>query len=425
MRNKAGLKLRLLIAMLALVAGIAFLCGFSRSLPSGTRIDGVDVGGMTVGQAIETVRRKTESELKKKKLEIRAESCVYTYVYPELNYRDDLFRLVPSIIRAGDYDGGVSYYLCGEDMIISGICAGEGTAAREPEAEFMKRGAPFRYDEGCDGRLVDAVALTRGIEEALKGNFEPVVLSYREVRKKRSLEEVRAETVLLSRYTTYFDGGNANRSGNIRLAAGSLNGTVLAGGGVFSFNRTVGERSKERGYLPAKIIENGEYVEGYGGGVCQVSTTLYNAALLAGLKISEFHPHSLAVGYVPPSRDAMVSGKTLDLKMINPAKTPVFVRAEASENCLTVSIYGKSRGEHYSIETVVSGGIVAPEEFTDDVAKVREGKDGILSEGYLIVTSNGVTRRVRLRADKYLPQKRVVLKDSEPSATPHGFENNF
>ena len=79
----------------------------------------------------------------------------------------------------------------------------------------------------------------------------------------------------------------------------------------------MGARTKARGFLPAKIIENGEFVEGVGGGVCQVSTTLYNCALLAGFNIEEYHPHSLAVSYVPPSRDAMVSGLSCDLKIKN------------------------------------------------------------------------------------------------------------
>lgn len=425
MTVRKRLKFGLLIAMLASVAGIVFLCGFSRPLPAGTRIDGVDVGGMGRRQAIAAVRENTVNELKKKKLEIRAENCVYTYSYPELNYRDELFRLVPSISRAGEYDSGVSYYLCGKDLIVSGICAGESVPVREPSAEFRTDGTPFVYDRGCDGKRVDAISLTRGIEKALEGDFEPVTLSYREVKRSRSLKEIRAETVLLSQYTTYFDEANVNRCNNIRLAAESLNGSVLAGGAFFSFNRAVGERTKERGYLPAKIIENGEYVVGYGGGVCQVSTTLYNAALLSGLKVSEFHPHSLAVGYVPPSRDAMVSGTALDLKFKNPAKTPVYIRAKATGNRLTVSIYGKSGGERYSIESVIAGGIVAPEEYTDDPSKVRDGKDGILSESYLIVSANGVSRRVRLRADRYLPQKRIILKENAPSAVPYGFENNF
>lgn len=412
MTVKKRFKLHLLLYMLALIAGIVFLCGFSfcRRLPRGTFIDGVDVGGKTWTAAVQTVRGEIERELKDKRLEIIAEDRTYSFAYPEISYRDNLYTLVRTISRGGEYGSGASYYLCGSKEVISGICAGESKIIQEPYAEFSADGTPFCYYEGQDGKTVDRALLVCGIDRALQGGFEPVKLSYTEIKRKKSVADVKAETVLLSQFTTYFDGSNANRAHNIALAAASLNGAVLKGGRTLSFNNTVGARVESRGYLRAKIIENGEYTEGIGGGVCQVSTTLYNAALLSGLTVTEYHSHSLAVGYVPPSRDAMVSGTAFDLKISNPMQTAVYIRAYCNSGSLTVKIYGKSRGEQYSIETVVSGGITAPEEFTDDPAKVREGKDGVLSESYLVTQKGGEVKRVRLRFDKYLPQKRITLK---------------
>lgn len=231
------------------------------------------------------------------------------------------------------------------------------------------------------------------------------------------------EVELLNSYTTYFDGKNEARSHNIRLAASLINGTVLQNGDIFSFNKTVGQRTSERGFKRAAIIENGEFVEGVGGGVCQVSTTLYNAALLSGCRIVEYHPHSLAVSYVPPSRDAMVSGTFFDLRFKNSTGSTVYIKAVAGENYISFKIYGRNSGVKYNLTSSVTGIIEAPEEFTDDIALVRNGRNGTISEGYLTVTENGYSRMIFLRRDKYAPQKKITLKTIEE--LPEIPENNL
>ena len=222
---------------------------------------------------------------------------------------------------------------------------------------------------------------------------------------------------LLSSFTTYFDGKNEARSHNIRLASSLINKSVLKNGDVFSFNQTVGQRTSERGFQSAKIIENGEFVEGVGGGVCQVSTTLYNAAILSGCKIREYHPHSLAVNYVPPSRDAMVSGTFFDLRFENTTGSTIYITSSAGENYINFKVYGRDFGIRYAFRSSVTGAIAAPEEFTDDIALVRSGRDGTISEGYLTVTKNGKSREILLRRDKYAPQKKVTLKTEQTEET--------
>ncbi len=221
-----------------------------------------------------------------------------------------------------------------------------------------------------------------------------------------------APSVLCS-FTTYFDKDNKDRCHNIRLASKLIDGTKIENGEVFSFNSAVGERTVKRGFKIAKIIKDGEFVEGVGGGVCQVSTTLYNAALLSGCIIREYHPHSLPVSYVAPSRDAMVSGTYYDLKFQNVSGREIYIKSSAGANYVRFTLYGISDGAKYELSTFVTGTIAAGEEQTDDIALVRAGRDGIISEGYLTVTKNGVTKVRLLRRDKYAPQKRVVLKTEE------------
>ncbi len=134
--------------------------------------------------------------------------------------------------------------------------------------------------------------------------------------------------------------GNAveNRTKNIRLAVQALNGTIVPSMGHFSFNDVTGPRSHSAGYLPAPVYENGAVATGIGGGVCQVSSTLFNAMLLAGLTPEERHPHMFPVAYVAPGRDASVSYGTQDLQFANPYPSPVQILADTTDNVLTVKV---------------------------------------------------------------------------------------
>lgn len=144
---------------------------------------------------------------------------------------------------------------------------------------------------------------------------------------------------LIGQYTTYFNGGQINRTHNIQVAAKTIDGKVLAPGERFSFNQTVGERTVAAGYREALVIEGDAFVPGLGGGVCQVSSTLYNAVLLADLQIVERHPHSLPVDYVPDGKDATVAYPVLDFRFRNSKSANIIIRCSVEENSLTFMLY--------------------------------------------------------------------------------------
>jgi len=150
----------------------------------------------------------------------------------------------------------------------------------------------------------------------------------------------------ISGYVTYFNAGNANRAHNIALAAKAINGTVVFPGEQFSFNRVVGKRTKEKGYLPAPVIVKGELSEGIGGGICQVSSTLFNAVDRAGLHIVKRYSHSREVPYVPPGRDATVSWYGPDFVFQNRYPYPVLIRARAQHGQVAVSVHSYPELEH-------------------------------------------------------------------------------
>lgn len=150
------------------------------------------------------------------------------------------------------------------------------------------------------------------------------------------LAEIREKEI--GSYTTYFKKNNKERSHNILLAAEAINNHVVFPGKRFSFNNVVGKRTKERGYKRAPVIVKGELAEDIGGGICQVSSTLYNAVELKGVQIIERYSHSRSVPYVPPGRDATVSWYGPDFVFKNNYRQPILIRATADEGKMIIRI---------------------------------------------------------------------------------------
>ena len=217
----------------------------------------------------------------------------------------------------------------------------------------------------------------------------------------------------ISAYTTYFNQNEGGRCENIAIAAALIDGIVVQAYGEFSFNQTVGKRTKEAGFQQAKIIIDGEYVLGVGGGVCQVSTTLYNAALKSGLEVTEYHPHSLRVGYVAPSRDAMVSNGS-DLKFFNPHPYPVYLSAKVEKGSVKMTFFSKNQGVRYEITSQILGEIPPPPPIVKEGEKeeiLRAPLNGVRSEMYLeSYKGNVLLSRKKMRTDEYRPVQGIIVK---------------
>ncbi len=232
------------------------------------------------------------------------------------------------------------------------------------------------------------------------------------------------EIVLRSEFCTSFTNSTKERKHNIFLASKSINGTLVDVNGMFSFNQVVGKRSVSRGYKPAKIIVKGKFVDGVGGGVCQVSTTLYNAVLLAGLKIVEYHPHSLPVSYIAPSFDAMVNENWADLTFINNTDNPILIFTEFTENSLKIKIFGEANEYKILRKSVIKEYIEPKDNIVeiDDKGEYPElglgerkvlsyGKNGYSSEGYLIKKKdNKIVSVEKLRTDTYNPTRGITIE---------------
>jgi vancomycin resistance protein YoaR len=147
------------------------------------------------------------------------------------------------------------------------------------------------------------------------------------------------KTQQIGQYITYFNSNNKSRSNNIELASKALDSHVIFPGETFSFNQVVGNRTIAKGYMRAPIIVRGELSEGVGGGICQVSSTLFNAVDRAGLNIVQRYSHSKRVPYVPPGRDATVSWYGPDFQFKNQYNQPILIRAKKYGGSMMVKLY--------------------------------------------------------------------------------------
>lgn len=185
---------------------------------------------------------------------------------------------------------------------------------------------------------------------------------------------------VMAAYFTSLEGRTAAQRSNALLAATAVDGAVIQPGHVFSFNRTVGPWTADRGYLRAPVSYEGELVKDWGGGVCQTSTTLYNAALVAGLDVLERHRHTWAPRYAPPGRDAAVAQYDIDLRFRNPNPWPVRIRTRVVGDSLGFELLGRESGAVASVAALTTGR-VDPVEITLPSVHVTPGRRRIITRG--------------------------------------------
>lgn len=223
---------------------------------------------------------------------------------------------------------------------------------------------------------------------------------------------------LLSSYSTSFASSSSNRATNVSLATNKINGKVLMPGEVFSFNNTVGKRTPQAGFKVAGVYMNGQVATDYGGGICQVSSTLYNAVLRANLEIVDRSNHMFEVGYVPIGTDATVSWGAPDFKFKNSRSYPIKIVTSSSNRKCVVKFYGLKESEEYDIEIVSyrTGSVPYRTTYTTDSSLaagqqkvIQRGSNGAKSVAYRIRKKNGqVISKELLSKDTYDPHNQII-----------------
>ena len=259
------------------------------------------------------------------------------------------------------------------------------------------------------------------LEESIKNSLGSHTLSVKvhtEVKDERGgvskiMQDLGFKTQIASFSTLHKDHiDDENRNVNLEIAAKKIDGVIVKPGEHFSFNKVVGSRTKANGFKDAGVIQSGRVIPGIGGGICQVSTTLYRAALLSGLKITERHNHSIYDGieYADRGLDAAVAWGYKDFKFVNSLKTPILIYAKAGNGAVNIEIYAErqpfekiileTRNEikhAYKTQKTVNASLPPGK-----VKVLHPGVDGYSIEAFRIIIENGIRKQERLSKDRYL-----------------------
>ena len=230
----------------------------------------------------------------------------------------------------------------------------------EPIFEMVYYGS-FQIEEGSDGQLISGEQLLEQLTEQLKTiSKEPIYIEVTPLINPREtdIELLKTIDTKISTYSSTYPAG-IPRAKNVELAASKVNKTLLMPNDEFSYAEKVAPVDAAHGYVDATIFLNGKAVPGIGGGICQVSSTLYNTQLEAGIIATERRNHSLSVNYVPLGQDATMADNAIDLKFINTLDYPIYINVMAEYGTLTVEFWSNSealKGITYKPKTIVSEG---------------------------------------------------------------------
>jgi len=287
------------------------------------------------------------------------------------------------------------------------------------DASIEVKGGQLVKTPEREGTAVDVAASLKGggvfaLERPAEVLEIPVVL--RRDAPSVTLADLQPIDSVLSAQTTVYNSYERDRTHNLKLAARAVDGVVLKPGGEFSYNRIVGPRAKSLGFRDAPIFVNGQIEPGTGGGICQISTTVYQAALLAGMRIRQRSHHSMAVRYAPPGLDATVAYGVLDLRFENPLKHAVYIKVEAQGGRAKATIYGASSDRRkIRIERTVSKPvpygtktIVDPSLPPGAKKVVDKGLNGYTVVVRRIIEEDGRQRVETISRDRYRPHPLIV-----------------
>ena len=293
------------------------------------------------------------------------------------------------------------------------------------EVYVIKNKCMLKFKEGLEGKFIDKQDFYNEIIKQIEDNKTKIEynLKIKNYKDNVSIKDVMKEKGC---FTTNFEASSASRKNNIKVALKSFDGLVLDEGEILSFNETTGKRNEENGYQKAKIISNGTFIEDYGGGVCQVSTTLYNACLLAGLEIIESNSHSLPVSYIEPSFDAMVSSGYSDLKIRNNSGGKIIITTSYENDRCKIKIFGRKNKYKITRYSEKVGCVKAENDVIEtdylkyglkdlklgESKRLSYSKDGFVSRGYLNFydEQGNFVKTTKIRENKYNATRGIIIK---------------
>lgn len=320
-------------------------------------IQGIDVSNMTKSEAIEVVNKKYTPQ----NLNLVYQDNSYEIDYKDIDLKYDTKNIVNKAYnstRTGSYFNDITSYMnikssgkkysikvtYDENKLDKQIYKIANKINKKSKSATLNVGSTISYTQSKTGLKFETEENKNLIVKALENkNYANIDLKVTVTNPKVSTEDVAAIDTMLSSFSTTFNAALKPRSFNIGLAAQRCNNVILLPGETFSYNEHTGMRVLSNGFLNASVIVGGSYSDAPGGGVCQTSTTLFNAALLSGLQIDQVRNHSKTSHYVPRGRDAMVNDSGSDLKFTNNFDHAVYVQCYRSGSSVSATIYGSSK----------------------------------------------------------------------------------
>ncbi len=445
-------KIKLLVAALLLVAGTflftndtLFKADIAKDalIEEGVYIGGVDVGGMTAEEATTAVNDYVES-LKSKNITLVGPKGNMKLTLEEMGVTANTSAAVQEAVSVGRSGNLIKRFKSLQDLETQTIVIDMGLSIdKQATAQqiynntdsinikaidngLKRENGSFVYVPGQTGNEVDIVTAVNELNAHIGTEWEAAAIDNAEftltsiISQPRGTEEELAKVQdLLGSFTTNYSTSGWGRAKNVENGAAKINGTVLYPGDELSVYELVSPFNNENGYELAGSYLNGETVQSYGGGICQVSTTLYNAALEAELEITMRFNHSMIVNYVDPAADAAIAGTYKDLRFKNPYDYPVYIEGSCAGRNITFSVYGvETRDENrtvtYVSETVSENDPATEFTFAEDLplgtfTQTRSKHIGYTANLWKIVSVDGVqTEKTQVNKSTYQASCRKV-----------------
>lgn len=418
-------KICIILCVVMMQLGIGYVVNAAEDsdevVKEGVKIDSVNVGDMTEKE----VKKAVKSHVKKKtniKVQLRINKDKITTTLKDLGYKWENRELVEQVMEVGKQGNVIKRYKDSVDLKKNGKTfeLKMGIDQKKMKAKLEELCKAFNVDAKnasleATGHGFKIIAEKEGCEVDYETTVNQLVSYIEKQWDKKSAIQLESTTKItkpkyttkdckkvsntpMGSYTTQFTAGVVNRNANIRNGAEKLNGNVVYPGERFSCNEHLVPWTEDNGWKPAGTYSEGSVVDSLGGGICQVSSTLYNALLNAEIKVVERYPHSMAVSYVPLSADAALAGDYKDLVFENNTDAPIYVQGVYTEGAITFNIYGHdTRKKGHSVEYVSKTTKTIPIKTATKkdptlpagTKKVTPGHVGYVAELYKITYENG------------------------------------
>lgn len=368
------------------------------------KIENEDLTGKTKAEALELMMDKYSSQVVKKKIDIVTEEKKYTLDYSMLDAKYNTNEAIEEAYNYGREMNMFQKYKAIKNPVLKEIKLtfdyndkivdemlteiAKDTNKKAVDATITMVGSgQFNVTNDVVGRQLQSDVLKKDIKSkingVLSGDAISIAAPVTQIKPKISTTSLKAINTRISTYSTNYASSAEGRAINIGLSTKSINGTLLMPGEVFSFNGTVGQRTEARGYQNAGVIIGDKIEQGLGGGICQVSSTLYNAVLGTGLVSVERTHHTISSGYIPKGQDATVDYGNLDYKFKNTYKYPIYIEGVVSNRNVYFNIYSNATltNRTYAIMSEILEVTQPKTEIIKDATKY-EGESEIVKTGY-------------------------------------------